>query len=310
MKKGKSKPHIKPMSAEKMQMDTARLMEFIQNQNFGSLEEINEFLNKNLTGKRIDEVIMEPAPSTTNQQKADDLMYEAYDSTPAKGKKLANEALKLDPENVRALNLLADLAPDAKSALKLFQKAMESGKKQLGESYFKENRGHFWGLVETRPYMTARFSFAQCLAALDWKEEAIKELNEMLELNPSDNQGVRYFLASLLLFNRDYKHFAALFEKFKDEESTFWKYNYALYLFATEGATPKANKALLEAYDENPHVVDFMTQRKQMNPNPPEYYSPGDENEAAYYLMDNFRAWVNVGNTLDWVFSMVDSRKK
>lgn len=298
------------MSAERMHMDTERLMEFIQNQKFGSLEEINEFLSKNVTGKRIDDVIQEIAPGVTNQEKANDLMYDAYDCPPAKGKKLANEALKLDPENVRALNFLAEQAVSPESALKLYQKAVESGKKQLGESFFKKNKGHFWGLIETRPYMTARFGFAHCLGALDWKDEAVKEFNEMLELNPSDNQGVRYILASLLLFSGDYKQFAELYKKFKDEKSTFWLYNYALYLFATEGATVKANRALLLAHRENSFVIDFMTQRKQMTTNPPGHYSPGDENEAAYYLMDNFKAWMNVENTLDWLFRFVESIKK
>ncbi len=40
---------------EKMQMDTERLLDYIQSQNFGSLEEINEFMNKNVVGKKIEE---------------------------------------------------------------------------------------------------------------------------------------------------------------------------------------------------------------------------------------------------------------
>ena len=204
MKKGKPKQPIKPMSTEKMQMTTERLMDFIQNQNFGSLEEVNEFLSKNVTGKRIDEVITEIAPAVTNQQKANDLMYDAYDSPPAKAKKLAKDALKLDPENVRALNFLADQERIAESALKLYQKAMECGKKQLGEKFFKENKGRFWVMIESRPYMTARLGFAHCLEDLDWNDEAINEYNKLIELNPSDNQGVRYALASLLLFTRKY----------------------------------------------------------------------------------------------------------
>lgn len=57
MTKGKSKEPIKPMSMGKIQMSTERLLDFIQSQNFGSIEEINEFLSKNVNGKRIDEAI-------------------------------------------------------------------------------------------------------------------------------------------------------------------------------------------------------------------------------------------------------------
>ncbi|HEY3372557.1 MAG TPA: hypothetical protein VGK10_17010 [Prolixibacteraceae bacterium] len=310
MKKGKSKQPITPLSHEKMQMDTERLQNFIQNQHFGSLEEVKEFLTENLVGKRIDEIIPEPAPSMTNHQKADNLMYDAYDSPLAKGKKLAKEALKLDPENIRALNFLADHDRNAESALKLYQKAMESGKKQLGQKYFRENKGRFWVMVDSRPFMTAKLGFAHCLEDLEWYDEAIKEYNEIIELNPGDNQGVRYSIASLLLFTRKYKQFYELHKKYTNEESAFWLFNYALYLFATEGPTLKANKALLMANEANPYVIDFMTQRKKMTTNPEGYYNPGDENEAAYYLMDNFRAWVNVKGVLDWLFSFIESRIK
>ena len=309
MTTGKSKEPIKPMSLGKMQMSTERLLDFIESQNFGSIEEINEFLSKNVNGKRIDQVVPELAPSVTNQEKADDLMYNAYDCTSAKGKKMANDALKLDPENVRALNFLAENEKTPEGSLKLYQKAMDSGKRQLGESFFRENKGNFWLMLETRPYMNAKLGFAHCLEALDWKDEAINEYNEILELNPIDNQGVRYMLASLLLSSGKYKLFAELYKKFKNEKSTFWLFNYALYLFATEGASEKANRALVLANKENPNVIDFMSQRKQMIKNPGGHYSPGDENEATYYLMDNFRSWMNIDNTLDWLFSFIESNK-
>ena len=309
MAKGKSKEPVKPMSLDKMQMSTERLMDYIQSQNFGSIEEFNEFMSKNVNGKRIDETVPELDPSVTNQQKANDLMFNAYDCPPAKGKKLAKDALKLDPDNIRALNFLAEHEKSPEGSLKFYQKALESGKKQLGETFFTKNKGKFWLMYETRPYMAAKLGFAHCLEALDWKDEAVKEYNEMLELNPDDNQGVRYMLASLLLNTGKYKQYFELYKKFKDEKSTFWLFNYALYLFATEKATPRANNALLLANKGNPYVIDFMTQRKQMTKNLQGHYSPGDQNEATYYLMDNFRAWMNIENTLDWLFSFIKSKK-
>jgi len=308
MAKRKSKEPIKPVSPEKMQMDTERLLDYIQSQNLGSLEEINEFMSKNVIGKRVDEIIPEVPPGITNQQKANDLMHDAYDSTPAQGKKLAHKALKLDPENVRALNFLADHEKSAEGALKLYQKAMESGKRQLGTTFFRKNKGHFWLMVEARPFMTAKLGFAHCLEDLEWNDEAIKEYNELLELNPGDHQGVRFALASLLLFTRKYNQFSELYKKYTDEQSTFWLFNYALFLFATGGSTPKANKALLFANEANSHVIDFMTQQKKMKPNSEGYFNPGDENEAAYYLMDNFRSWMNVEGTFEWLIRFVKSQ--
>ena len=35
------------------------------------------------------------------------------------------------------------------------RRIVETGQRTLGEQFFKENRGHFWGILETRPYMRA-----------------------------------------------------------------------------------------------------------------------------------------------------------
>lgn len=309
MTKNKAKGTDKPFTPESFQMDKERLLNFLQSQNFGGIEEINEFLRNNVNGKRIDEVLPLKVADLTDAEKSDDLMYEAYESSPAKGKKLAKEALKLHPENIRALNYLAEYEKKPQNALKFYQQAVNIGKKQLGEQFFIKNMGYFWGLIETRPFMTAKLGFANCLNALDWTEEAIHEFSELLELNPNDNQGVRYNLASLFLFTGKYKAYYNLYKKYKDEASAFWLFNYALYLFATEGPTAKANKALNLANQENTHVIDFMTQQKEMTKNPNGYYSPGDENEAAYYLMDNFKLWMNIENTLDWLFRFVEMKR-
>src|SRR5665648_1303271 len=108
-----------------------------------------------------------------------------------------------------------------------------------------KRQGHFWLMMETRPYMTAKLGFAHCLEALDWKEEAIKEYSDLLELNPNDNQGVRYALASILILTGKYKAFSDLFEKFKDEKSTFWSVSYT-HLRAHETRHDLVCRLLLE----------------------------------------------------------------
>lgn len=81
---------------------------------------------------------------------------------------------------------------------------MVAGERTLGPNVFVEEVGHFWGIVRTRPYMRARFGLAQCLEALDRREEAIEHYREFVRLNAGDNQGVRHsVLAALLLAGRD-----------------------------------------------------------------------------------------------------------
>ena len=84
----------------------------------------------------------------------------------AEARKLAKRALKLDPNCVDALVVMTDL--DARSTQAIIaglQNAVAAGERALGARFIKENTGHFWGLLDTRPYMRAMERLAACCAA-------------------------------------------------------------------------------------------------------------------------------------------------
>ncbi|CAH0043432.1 unnamed protein product [Clonostachys solani] len=59
---------------------------------------------------------------------------------------------------------------------------------------FQTRVGYFWGIVETRDYMRARFAAANALLQVHTKravESALEHFNEMIQLCRHDNQGVR-----------------------------------------------------------------------------------------------------------------------
>lgn len=298
----------KPMTREMMQMENAKLFEFIKSQNFESIDELNAFLEENVMGKRIDEIVPKKKGRKSNKEKSDELMYDAYENEPEEGIPLAQQALQLNPDNIRAIIYIADFSDDIEKAVVLYKQALDIGEKELGKDFFEENKGHFWAMHETRPYMTARMQYAQCLLAMEKFEEAIKEFEEMLELNPNDNQGVRYELAKLLLHEKKYDAYSRLHREFKEEKSTVWLFNYALFLFATEGPSAKTTKALKKANKENEFILKFLTGQKEMTKEPDGYYSPGDEREATYYLMDNFVNWYNCDGALEWVMGFAGGK--
>jgi hypothetical protein len=309
MKKSKKTGFNKPMTHEMMQMANEKLMNFLQEQKFGSIDEANAFIKEHINGKRIDEVVPAKKAGKSDLERSDDLMYEAYDCEPATGIRLAKEALVLNPENIRSITYLGEQEKNVETACKLFKQALDIGAKRFGGNFLKENKGHFWLIQETRPYMTAKLNYATCLSALDRTGEAIKEYYEMLKLNPGDNQGVRYTLGSLLLYDKKYAAFHELYDKYRDEESASWYFNYALYLFATEGPTGKSNRALFKANKANKHIIPYLTANKKIESQTDGYYSPGDEREAVYYLMDNFRSWKECPGTIDWLMNFIMSSK-
>ena len=136
---------------------------------------------------------------------AQELVYEAWERSRKQDRiRLAEKALEISPDCADAYNLLAEeKAESVEEAQSYFEKGVEAGERALGETTFEEDVGHFWGLLETRPYMRARAGLAQCLWILGEKEEAIGHYEDMLRLNPTDNQGIRHILLEHLLKRDD-----------------------------------------------------------------------------------------------------------
>ena len=267
----------------------AKIMKEIQSQNLQTEDQINSFMN-GLIGKNIDELDFGSGEELTNEEKAIELVDLAYESSPKKGKELIEEALKLDPDNIDAYNYLGEIEHDISKSLGHYTKGIEAGERKLGKKFFKENEGHFWLMIETRPYMRAKFNVADTLALLNRDTEAVNHYVEMLGLNPSDNLGVRYELLSILLKNEAYDSCDELIQEFPEEESSHWLYNVALYYFRIENPI-KARRILNKAKNENQHVSKFLLGKKKLPTSLPEYISVGGVEEAALYVAKNKHLW-------------------
>jgi tetratricopeptide (TPR) repeat protein len=137
--------------------------------------------------------------------KAQDVMYRAWEQNTSRSRiALARKALNISPLCADAYVLLAEEAQSVEEARNLYAKGVEAGELALGPQGFKEYAGHFWGFLETRPYMRARAGLASTLVQLGDVEGALAHYRDMLKLNPNDNQGIRYVLAGCLLRQDNY----------------------------------------------------------------------------------------------------------
>ena len=158
--------------------------------------------------------------------------------------------------------------------------------------------------------MRAKAGLADCLFAKNRLNAAIDIYKEMLELNPSDNQGVRYLLSTLLLGKKDLSDYESFIKKHPDEDCALWQYNNALYHFKKRGKSTKREKELLKYYKFNPHVVDYMLGMKEIPNEPPHFIGRGDENEAVAYIFDAIHTWGKTDGALSWMFEFVRERRK
>ena len=259
-----------------------------------SLDELNKAINENFTGP-IDQLI--PA-SNTPEQRAEALCQEAIQSFGRRRIHLMRHALEENPNHVEANILLAESTRNVEQAAELFRHAKQIGKEQLG-SQFDELTGEFWGFHETRPYMRACHGLASTLQKAGQTRESICEYQEMLRLNPNDNQGVRYELAPLLLTMNREAEAIKLLDQYR-EEAAHWAYMKSLVEFRRSGNSSVAKRLMKSAFRSNPHVVAMLQSEEPLAY--PESYSLGSPEEAVICMNSLSDAWEESEGYVDWMF--------
>jgi len=296
------KKNTEKMNTEK---DLSKLIEEINKKDFKSKDELNDFMS-NLIVQSLDDL-----PERTDKKgRSQDLVYEAYEQPIPKAKELIKQALELDPNNADAYNYLASIEKNIDKAIKQYEKAIKAGEKTLGKKFFKEEKGYFWGMLESRPYMRAKAGLADCLYAKNEVDKAIEIYEDMLELNPNDNQGIRYLLSTLLLEKDDLTKFELFIKNSEEENCAVWNFNNALYNFKKIGKKAKTEKILLNAYKNNEFVIDYMLGIKEMPKEQPQYIGRGDENEAIAYVFDTWELWDKTKEAFDWLYEFKQKRLK
>jgi tetratricopeptide (TPR) repeat protein len=239
--------------------------------------------------------------------KAQQVMYDAWDQTNPRARVvLAHKALAISPLCADAYVLLAEQeAQSPEEALQYYRKGVEAGEQMLGPKGFKEYEGHFWGFLETRPYMRARAGLAAILNLLGDVHAAISHYQDMLRLNPNDNQGIRYVLAECLMKSGDTEALKSLLKQYDEDGSALWLYTQALVAFR-ESDIEKAEKLAKEAWKSNSHVPAILSGTKEAKPSTNGYVTMGGEDEAAHYVEEWGFDWHTTPGAITWLKKIAD----
>ena len=289
-------PHMGHGAMEKMMSDIGRLFE---QEGADSVEKMNAVMKKI---QAEDVLAMLPEDATPLRQ-AQELIYEAWEQpTAEKAVELARLALDISADCADAYSILAEeTAKDMIEMKKLYEQGLGAAERALGPEVFETGVGHFWGMLETRPYMRARLGLAQCLWELGERQSAIDHCTEMIRLNPNDNQGVRYLLVCWLLREGRNDDAGRLLDQYDGDIATEWSYNRALLLFRKSGASSDANGWLEKAVGQNSFVPPYLLGKKKIPKELPEHIGVGDENEAVTYAAIAFDLWRETPGALEWL---------
>lgn len=235
---------------------------------------------------------------------AQEIAFDAFEAPTSRARiALARKALDISPLCSDAYTILALEAAGFDEAVTLSRQAVDAATQALGQERLNQFDGEFWGALETRPYMHALADLAQSLWANDERDEAVSCFEELLRLNPDDNQGVRYLLADALLeLGRDATA-QALLDRYKEDDSAAWRWSIALLQFRQTGDSPTAHSALAATMTGNPHVAPYLTARRKHPKTRPRLIGFGDASEAQAYVFGASVAWDAAAGAKAWLGS-------
>jgi tetratricopeptide (TPR) repeat protein len=280
---------------DKLMADFQRLL---KTQDFRSPQEAEAFM-KNMIGQTIPEFETE---SLSNEEQAEDLVFQALSCEEEEVfMALLMQALDIDPNCIAAYECLGYEQPTHQLAIAYYGYGVELGRlKFCQKDYLKENKGHFYGIHETRPFLRCMFQYANCLTSLNEIDRALPLYKEILSLNESDNMGVRYRYAAQLLGKDLVDEYKKLDVKFEEEQNAFACFNRALYLFKLHGDTAVSKAELKKAMGMNKYMVPLLIKGLGLQDLPTDY-TEGSREEAVSYLEFAFYAWSDGDDVIDWL---------
>ncbi len=263
-------------------------------------------VRKKFVGKHVSHV-----PGSTPLEQAQDIIYQAFEVRGRRRIQMARRALEICPDCADAHVTLAESAFDDDEALRRWNLGVEAGRKNLGRRIFSDPNVTFWARLETRPFMRALVGRGRALMKRRHFEEARRDMEELLELNPGDNQGVRYIYVQLLLLGGADRDLLEFIREHGEDLSPIGPYARALALYRLDPASPDTAAALDEGLSSHVRIARFLLGLAE--PPPPgrdgtlRSNSAEEDGWAAGVLKD---PWEGTEGSMEWLRGAVLDAKK
>jgi tetratricopeptide (TPR) repeat protein len=265
---------------------------------FASEEELNAVLEKYMKpGKKP----RFPKPKEPWHQ-AQELAYQGWEKKSARGRsRAAQSALNISTDAPDAYLLLAHDSETWAEALEFETKALSAAEKLLEITSYTRDEEPFWSVVTTRPYMRARFAIGYSRWRIGAQDEAREHFQELVRLNPGDNQGARYLLAAILLEQGKNGDAQRLMGQYYEDNLYHWSYNKTLLQFRRKGDHASTRDLLRQALNRNPFVPSYLLAKYLIVSWVLDAVEAGEESEAIEYFQLYREAWRVTLGALDWL---------
>ncbi|HNS22618.1 MAG TPA: tetratricopeptide repeat protein [Sedimentisphaerales bacterium] len=294
-------PNLPLASPLVMDRIAAHIERMMKGKDFKTREEYEAFIQANFLGKRIEEFV----PHTPLEE-AQDIVFRAYSVKGRKQIHMARKALAVDPNCADAYILLGERTPVRDKQIEYYTQAVQTAERTLAPEVFEKDAGRFWEIIETRPYVRARFRLAHCLNEMGRLQEAADHFRELLRLNPDDNQAVRFwFWPCLLRLGRDQEVEQVLRQNKSDQGNCTWDYTRALLAFRKKGDTPTARRHLHQAIKNNPIAAEYLMKGQAFPKPTPDGRSLFYDEEATFCADVLAKAWHETTGAAEWLDGII-----
>ncbi|MCD6599669.1 MAG: tetratricopeptide repeat protein [Dehalococcoidia bacterium] len=218
------------------------------------------------------------------------------------------------PDHLDALHHLALVLSEQNlldKARDLWSQAGRIGHKAFPQDFQPGKDSLEWGWLENRPFLRCLRGLALDTYNLGKVEEALELFQELLSLNPNDNQGIRAMAVEALFKLGRFEDALDITEHYPGDMMSETIYGRALALFKL-GQQQKASVALQQAMEYLPLVAKELlkTRHRLSKTANPDMVAIGSANEAYYYWEDWGQFWEEDPEALKWLRGMMMQTKK
>ena len=234
----------------------------------------------------------------SNEDKAYDLYDRAMETyNDSEARRLLKQAIKLKPNFTDAKIELTCFLDDEFKRIRELEKLEKEEREYLeSDEYFKEeNISHFYGILETRPYIRLLYIIASHYQQIGSYRKAIELYENIIYLNDNDNMGVRYSLMGLYAMLEECEKMEEIINHYPEDSIPTHLFQFVLaykqmnytkarrHLKAIQMKVPDFKKLVKGQLDEDDVETHFIEG----------YYNPFTLEEIVMYMTEFETIFVN-----------------
>jgi len=216
------------------------------------------------------------------------------------------------PEHCDAYHHLAmalDRAGQEEEAFEIRERAVKLAL-QFFPAHFSMKRDRLqWGLVENRPFLRLYQAYGWHLRKRGNLEAALAVCENLLSLNPNDNQGVRAMVTGCYFGLKQPARVLAVCRRYRQDAMEHVVYGRALALFQL-GKAKEAGKAVSMAVKFYPLIAAELLKERHRKPKEADaqYVTLGSPQQAYLYWADDGRFWMETPGATDFLRSHLPAK--